>query len=72
MPLAVGQVLKDRYRIIRLLGQGGFGAVYRAWDTTFETPCAIKENFETSEPARRQFCVRRACCIPCGIPTCHR
>jgi serine/threonine protein kinase len=29
----VGDVLQGRYRIVRLVGQGGFGAVYRAWDT---------------------------------------
>ncbi|MBN1149006.1 MAG: serine/threonine protein kinase, partial [Anaerolineales bacterium] len=55
MPLAQGQTLHNRYRIVGLLGQGGFGAVYRAWDITFEIPCAIKENTETSEAAQRQF-----------------
>jgi formylglycine-generating enzyme required for sulfatase activity len=55
MPLVTGQVLNSRYRIVKLLGQGGFGAVYRAWDTTFDLPCAIKENFETGEAAQRQF-----------------
>lgn len=55
MPLAVGQILKERYRIVKLLGQGGFGAVYKAWDTNLEQPCAVKENNEVSEPAQRQF-----------------
>jgi formylglycine-generating enzyme required for sulfatase activity len=55
MPLAPGQVLNNRYRIVRLLGQGGFGAVYRAWDTSLSAPCALKENLETSLEATRQF-----------------
>jgi formylglycine-generating enzyme required for sulfatase activity/serine/threonine protein kinase len=55
MPLSPGQQLNNRYRIDSLLGQGGFGAVYRAWDLTFELACAIKENSETTEAARRQF-----------------
>ena len=55
MPLATGQILKDRYRIVKLLGQGGFGAVYRAWDTVLERPCAIKENLDSRPHAERQF-----------------
>jgi serine/threonine-protein kinase len=55
MPLAPGQVLQNRYRIARLLEQGGFGAVYRAWDVRLKTNCAIKENLDTSEEAQRQF-----------------
>ena len=38
------------------LFQGGFGAVYKAWDTKLNGPCAIKESFETvDEAARKQF-----------------
>jgi serine/threonine protein kinase len=36
MPLTSGQTLNNRYRIVKLLGQGGFGAVYRAWDTNLD------------------------------------
>ncbi len=32
-----------------------FGAVYRAWDQNLNIPCAIKQNFETSPEAARQF-----------------
>ena len=41
-PLAVGQVFGSRYHIIRLLGIGGMGAVYQAWDTELAVAVAIK------------------------------
>jgi len=41
--------------MVKQLGQGGFGAVYRAWDTSLEKPCAIKENLGTTDEAQRQF-----------------
>ena len=41
-PLAVGQNFGSRYHIIRLLGIGGMGAVYQAWDQVLEVAVAIK------------------------------
>jgi serine/threonine-protein kinase len=55
MPLQTGQVFNNRYRIVKLLGQGGFGAVYRAWDSNLNKPCALKENLDVSPEAQRQF-----------------
>ena len=55
MSLIIGQVLNNRYHIAKLLGQGGFGAVYKAWDLNLNLPCAIKENLDTSPEAQRQF-----------------
>jgi hypothetical protein len=55
MPFSPSQLLNNRYRIVKLIGQGGFGAVYRAWDTSLSQPCAVKENLDTSQAAQRQF-----------------
>jgi formylglycine-generating enzyme required for sulfatase activity/serine/threonine protein kinase len=55
MPLSPGQILHNRYRIVILLGQGGFGAVYKAWDMRLKVACALKENFDPSPAAARQF-----------------
>ena len=55
MTLNSGDVLINRYRIVHLVGQGGFGAVYRAWDTALGVPVAVKENLDTSLEAQRQF-----------------
>ena len=43
MTLTTGQVLQNRYRIVSMLGQGGMGAVYRAWDTRLSISAALKE-----------------------------
>ena len=40
--LTQGRVLADRYEIRRLLGQGGMGRVYEAFDRTLEERVAVK------------------------------
>jgi serine/threonine protein kinase len=55
MPLETGEILHNRYRILKILGVGGFGAVYRAADMALKVPCAVKENLDTSPEAQRQF-----------------
>jgi serine/threonine protein kinase/tetratricopeptide (TPR) repeat protein len=41
-PLGVGEPFGTRYHIIRLLGIGGMGAVYQAWDDELGVAVAIK------------------------------
>ena len=55
MALNVGTILNNRYRIVKLVGQGGFGAVYRAWDLSLLQPVALKENSGGAAEAQRQF-----------------
>ncbi len=55
MTLKTGDIIQNRYRIVRLVGQGGFGAVYRAWDVNVSQPVALKENLGVDAEAQRQF-----------------
>lgn len=55
MPLQIGTILRHRYRIEGVLGQGGMGAVYRAVDINLGVDVAVKENLFTTEEYARQF-----------------
>lgn len=51
--LKVGVTLnKGRYRIVNFLASGGFGNTYVAYDTSFDTLCAIKEFFIKGDSQR--------------------
>lgn len=43
--LAPGTVIGDRYRLGNVIGFGGFGITYKAWDTQLDTLVAIKEYY---------------------------
>lgn len=55
MSLQTGQILKNRYRIVKILSQGGLETVYRAWDIQLQSPVTLKESFGISPDVRRQF-----------------
>jgi len=45
--LLPGTVLMDRYIVGSVVGLGGFGIIYKAWDKKLDTVIAIKEFFPT-------------------------
>ncbi len=55
MPLLPGEILNKRYRIVSLLGEGAYGAVYRAWDLVDHLDVAVKEYLSTSIDIEQRF-----------------
>jgi serine/threonine protein kinase len=53
--LAPNTLLQDRYLVMRLLGQGGMGAVYQATDRKFGNAVALKETFYNDIQLRKAF-----------------
>ena len=74
MILPTGTVLNNRYRVVSLLGQGGMGAVYRAWDTSLGMAVALKENSATTADQQRQFITEAQILAHLShpnLPACH-
>jgi formylglycine-generating enzyme required for sulfatase activity len=55
MPLLPGELLHKRYRIVTLLSEGPYGAVYRAWDLPDRQQVAIKEYLDPSVEIQKRF-----------------
>jgi AAA+ ATPase superfamily predicted ATPase len=53
----IGAVLSGKYRIDRKIGEGGFGVVYRAFDTNLKRDVAVKvlKAFGADESFKRRF-----------------
>lgn len=55
MTLDPGTIIKNRYRIQKIIASGGMGSIYQALDESLGVEIALKENLYSSDEHTRQF-----------------
>ena len=69
--LLPGSWVNGKYQIANLLGHGGFGNTYQAYDMEYNKMVAIKELYPVSfvylSLTKKNFEMRRRLCMNCAI-----
>ncbi len=60
LPVSIGEILEGKYRLERLIGEGGMGIVFAAQHLTLQQPVAIKILRASDEPTLGERFLREA------------